>query len=524
MRSTNPSFECKSQCSKAVAAGGRVQLTAVADARSTFFAWQGACSGSGDCTVTLDADRDVTATFTALPPPPPGQVRVAVSLTGKGAGRVTSSPPGIACPGVCAMTVPAGTTVVLSAAASASSRFAGWTGACTGQTGVCSFAAASDRTASAEFAANGPPPPSPSACDGIAPPADVAMTAYVAHRGDGCLSGLGDQEGTLALPATNWRGVTIDFVRTSGVFLQTQGVGSFEPNLLQQPQGLAAVTGPGYLGPRNFVAFPRWDHAGNPLTAGYRYGDHLARAADPAGGVLVAGNLSTADPGPADHVAQMFTGGSAPFAVKWGPKPLASAGAVLGAGVDLLGRSLVVTDGAPKFGGGHISGQWFERDGTPLTGEFVLVRGFTPGPATWVETSPLIGGGLLVRRMDQADSPVRHSVALVVVPSGVALASPAPAWMVSRRDVQLQLARGRRGYAALPYGAAKVACSQRVEVLAPDGTSCGVRDYPIAAGTCDTKDLTLGMDGTVIQPLPTSLEPNDGSRTCTWRWWTGAVR
>src|SRR6267143_636693 len=83
--------------------------------------------------------------------------------------------------------------------------------------------------------------------------------------------------------------------------------------------------------------------------------------------------------------------------------------------------------------------------------------------------------------------------------------------------------RGGQAYAALPLGASNVACTQRLELLAPDGTSCGARDYQIAAGTCSTGDLTLGLDGTVIQQLPASMESErswyDGSHTCTWRWW-----
>src|SRR5207249_405312 len=101
------------------------------------------------------------------------------------------------------------------------------------------------------------------------------------------------------------------------------------------------------------------------------------------------------------------------------------------------------------------------------------------GASTWFEASPLIGSGLVVRRMDFDHG--LHSLAVVVVASGAPAVSAAPDWMISRRDVQLQLARGRRAYATLPYGAPSVACSQRVEVLAADGTSCGARDYPIAA-------------------------------------------
>jgi hypothetical protein len=43
--------------------------------------------------------------------------------------------------------------------------------------------------------------------------------------------------------------------------------------------------------------------------------------------------------------------------------------------------------------------------------------------------------------------------------------SAAPNWMSSRRDVQLEIARGGRAYAALPYGARQVTCSQRRMML-----------------------------------------------------------
>ena len=89
------------------------------------------------------------------------------------------------------------------------------------------------------------------------------------------------------------------------------------------------------------------------------------------------------------------------------------------------------------------------------------------------------------------------------------------------------MARGGRGYAVVPYGAKNVTCSQRIEVVAPDGTSCGAREYPIAAGTCDTHDMALGADGTVIQLLPDAMETKDPIRltqTCTWRWWSAALR
>jgi len=99
--------------------------------------------------------------------------------------------------------------------------------------------------------------------------------------------------------------------------------------------------------------------------------------------------------------------------------------------------------------------------------------------------------------------------------------------MKARTDTRLQIARQGRAYAVLPMGAKGVSCSQRVEIVAPDGASCGATDFPIASGTCDTHDLVLGADGTVIQQLPDAMETKDeihAFHTCTWRWWAGSAK
>ncbi len=89
--------------------------------------------------------------------------------------------------------------------------------------------------------------------------------------------------------------------------------------------------------------------------------------------------------------------------------------------------------------------------------------------------------------------------------------------------------RGGRGYAVLPYGATGVRCGQRLELVAPDGSSCASVDLPIADGTCDTGELSVGEDGTVIQQLPTAMETQgqEGppyAHTCTWRFWPALLR
>ncbi len=52
-------------------AGTVVQLTAKANAGSTFAGWSGTCSGTGSCTITMNQNRSVTADFETAGPPPP---------------------------------------------------------------------------------------------------------------------------------------------------------------------------------------------------------------------------------------------------------------------------------------------------------------------------------------------------------------------------------------------------------------------------------------------------------------------
>jgi hypothetical protein len=68
---------------------------------------------------------------------------VNVSKSGNGQGTVTSQPGGIYCGSVCGDSFSLGTMVELSATAAPRSRFAGWTGACSG-TGSCVVTTPSD--------------------------------------------------------------------------------------------------------------------------------------------------------------------------------------------------------------------------------------------------------------------------------------------------------------------------------------------------------------------------------------------
>ena len=113
----------------------------------------GVPSQAGDFTFTVQATDDVGASVSApyvlhvagaaIP-----QLALTVQKAGSGSGAVSGN--GIACGGTCSTMLDAGTAVVLSATADAGSRFAGWSGACTG-TADCSFPLTVSSTVTAQF-------------------------------------------------------------------------------------------------------------------------------------------------------------------------------------------------------------------------------------------------------------------------------------------------------------------------------------------------------------------------------------
>jgi hypothetical protein len=143
--STPAGISCGASCSTRVAFGDSITLTATPAAGSTFAGWEGACSGTGTCTVTnAGSDAAVTAVFI-------GPNTLTVGKAGKGSGSVTSSPAGIDCGATCSNAFTTGTTVTLSAAAGTGSTFVGWSGSCSGK-GMCTVVMSADRSVTATFA------------------------------------------------------------------------------------------------------------------------------------------------------------------------------------------------------------------------------------------------------------------------------------------------------------------------------------------------------------------------------------
>ena len=76
--------------------------------------------------------------------------KIAVSKSGRGKGKVTSSPAGIACGKACTHGYAYGTSVTLKAKAAKGSRFSGWSGACKGKRG-CTITVKADTRVKAKF-------------------------------------------------------------------------------------------------------------------------------------------------------------------------------------------------------------------------------------------------------------------------------------------------------------------------------------------------------------------------------------
>jgi uncharacterized protein (DUF2141 family) len=77
--------------------------------------------------------------------------RLSVSLAGSGSGRVGSVPDGIDCPGDCGEDFADGELVTLSAVAADNSRFAGWSGDCSGRAPTCTVKMSRAESVTASF-------------------------------------------------------------------------------------------------------------------------------------------------------------------------------------------------------------------------------------------------------------------------------------------------------------------------------------------------------------------------------------
>jgi hypothetical protein len=151
VRSSPAGINCGRDCQQGYLQVTEVTLTATQDANSIFTGWDGACTGTGECTVTMDAARGVTATFDAI--------THLLTVTKSGAGTVTGSSyryddgtfVNINCGTRCKDRYPQETQVTLTATPAKGSTFTGWGGACSGKQKTCKVTMIQARTVRATF-------------------------------------------------------------------------------------------------------------------------------------------------------------------------------------------------------------------------------------------------------------------------------------------------------------------------------------------------------------------------------------
>jgi len=364
-------------------------------------------------------------------------------------------------------------------------------------------------------------------CAGLAPASLGTMASYAEDFDPGsgiCGLPVGNGSGAIALRVGRDHGVRFTLLHPSGGV--SDHLSPIAGGISPLPDGFLYWALSSFRGTAAVWSMSAIDDSGRARAASTFAIDSPGEqvfAADVNGGMVAAGSI-VAYQQPKQRRVMMFDPAGA---VRWGPFTLPADGAIFGLGVSLDRRVLVIQDGIARCGAGCVVAQWFDAPGA-ASGAFTLLTGFSPGPATWFETAPLIGGGLAVRRVD-ADGTDRtegfQSQWMGTVESGKETLQAAPDWMKARPDTNLALARGGSAYAILPNGAPNRDCTQDLELVSSSGKSCAKWPLPLAAnGTCDTLDLRLGLDGTILQRLPIQLETGHGqTRTCTLRFWPAAL-
>ena len=162
-------------CTEHFAQGRLVTLTATPAPHDRFMGWAGlACdeSTATTCQVTMNQAESLSARFAPAP-----QQTLTLAETGSGEGLVTSSPPGISCPGTCSEHFDEGTAVTLTATPSPNSTFAGFSGGGCSGTAPCEVKMTEAQSVSAEFASLDPPAPLKSLIGPPPSPAAIASPA-----------------------------------------------------------------------------------------------------------------------------------------------------------------------------------------------------------------------------------------------------------------------------------------------------------------------------------------------------------
>jgi hypothetical protein len=104
------------------------------------------------------------------------------------------------------------------------------------------------------------------------------------------------------------------------------------------------------------------------------------------------------------------------------------------------------------------------------------------------------------------------------VQPGTAVLEAAPCWLTSRPVTDLIAIRDGAAYAAIHRGSEE--CGRAVEVLTPEGRTCGYTALDGTAGPCD---MAVGRDGTLSKSPDAVVSATGEPRTCVLEFWPAAL-
>jgi hypothetical protein len=530
--SPDGSFNCSSSCTKPVAVGTALHLDATPAAGMEFTGWSGACSGTLSCALTVTGDVEVGAVFVA------DAVTLEVDLVGSGTGHVASTPPGIDCPGTCAISFPMGTLVILTGTADATSHFEGWGGGCHGLTCAATISAATTVFANFSAEATGllhslavhvtgsgtvsSTPPGidcPGSCSATFPEGSTVALSATAGQGlsltwGGACSGSGDCSVPIAadtsvsatfadpcagllpgLPdplaaafSVNGDGLQCSSANSDGKGDAFALAASFTSLATVFASGVAVPVRPAVALGSGFATLD--GQTANALTSYGPDGQVAGTATLPPG--LDSPVVAGVNGGSAMLVFDCTDATHADVLADWQVVRFDDAGALAGnstlsgqecAGgnvlVDAKGNLLLTAEtvnGHPGVPPGHYTARWLDPAGTPLTEWFDL--GDSKSNAVSLLVRPLIGGGVALRFDGSWTKTIASGKAEVVA------GQPFDA------GKDLRIVEGGKAYLTIPdFGKAGA-----LDVIAPNGKVCGA-----VIQSDGVAQFYLGKDGTLIR-------------------------
>ena len=184
-------------------------------------------------------------------------------------------------------------------------------------------------------------------------------------------------------------------------------------------------------------------------------------------------------------------------------------------GVDRTGQVLLLFDGAGRFAGASVAGLWITHEGQRGSIFSAIDRKFAD---TILVVAPRVGSGLFVQeRSPLGGNWVRQIDSLAT--SG----APPPSWLAERGGWVVHFAHNGTTYAMTPRSDVDSSPGPncRLDVIAASGKTCGTVTFTDPSGSCESGNLEVGYDGTLVQLLASSTSGCHRDCACTWRWWSG---